>query len=718
MKLVNKIRSLFLGSFASSQTATLTAPFSAAPHDISKKNTASEQAEWDRRIAAADRARDTGQFEKAAKLFCYALELRDDRGIHIQAGHMFKEARSYDNARKHYNMAYLQDPNDPEISFQLGHFHKVMEQYEDALAHYKSALTLRPDWDGPSKEIENLEGSDELRRERARKSLLSSSETELPEYVALEDLTSPLLDGSLIAQSYEELSISHQAAFVPTRNGTPQTTEWGKGLTVRGITALRGYLVSAIPLERIEISMDGKLFHVETLIVARQPREKTNPDIRKYCYNAWVDFTDVKAGWHDFVFRALAPDLEEIEGRTWRRERLIVAPPFNPHYYQKSDAILAPVDRDSSLSLVEQINARPSILHRCSTRSFPFEIKTVAVLRPDQLGDLVASVPALRKIREALPDAKIVGLLSRANVGLAKTLGIFDAIELIDFPDDPVMCERVMSLENQIKLKNDLAHYKFDLAIDLPVSANSHKLLPLLGAPITAGFGGPRKSMDLNFSSYDPSTGCDFVKHSARTAIVGEAIALAVDSGARIEKRNDLMRETLVPYGIPSASPYIVIHSGARIKFTHWPHYTELAERVARKMGVRVVYMAENDNQKSQLPQDLLDSGQIVYVSGQMPFDHFDTFLSFAAVFVGNDSGPKHLASLRGAQVVSLHSSRIGWEEWGQERGGIAISRKVPCAGCSLHHNFDECSKNTACITLITVDEVYAAVTELYLKRS
>lgn len=704
MNFFSKIRS-FIGSLSSErQTDASVDPYFSV----------SEQVEWDRRVADADRARDTGQFEKAAKLFCYALELRDDRGIHIQAGHMFKEAGFYDNARTHYDIAYSRDPDDPEISFQLGHFYKLLEQYEDALFYYKAALTFAPDWDGPLKEIESLEGSSELRRERAQKSILSNLDDVLNESIKIEDLTSPLLDGSLVAQSYDDLTIDHQPAFVPTRNGTPQTTEWGRGLTVRGITALRGYLVSAIPLERIEISMDGKLFHVEQLTVAHQPREKTNPDIRKYCYNAWVDFTDVESGWHDFIFRARSPNLDEVEGHTWRRERLIVAPPFDQHCYRQSDAVLAPLDKASSLSIVEQINARPSILHRCNTSSFPFEIKTVAVMRPDQLGDLVASVPALHKIREALPNAKIVGILSSANVGLAKTLGIFDAIELIDFPDDPIMYERVMSLENQIKMKNDLAHYKFDLAIDLPVSANSHKLLPLLNAPITVGFGGPRKSMDLNFSSYDPSTGCDFVKHSARTAIIGEAIALAVDSGARVERRNDITRETLVPYGIPSAEPYIVIHSGARIKFTHWPHYTELAERIARDMSVRIVYMAENESQKSQLPQDMLDSGQIVYVCGHMPFDHFDTFLSFATVFVGNDSGPKHLASLRGARVVSLHSSRIGWEEWGQERGGIAITRQVPCAGCSLHHNFDECSKNTACITLITVDEVYSAVFDIY----
>ncbi|GBQ63390.1 hypothetical protein AA103196_0576 [Ameyamaea chiangmaiensis NBRC 103196] len=672
-----------------------------------------QDAEWKRRLDIADHARDTGRFREAAELFLNVLEIREDRGIRMQVGHMYKEARNFEAARQHYDIVYAADENDPEISLQLGHFCKVQGRYEDALSHYRRASELSPDWESPRREVEAIEWSDDLRLERRRSALLSPTDAEVQYGFSEYDLFDPLLDGSLIAQSYEDLCVTHQPAFVPTRNGTPQTSEWGKGLTVRGISALRGYLVSSVHIDRVDIIMDGELIHSENLTIATQPREKTNKDIRKYCYNAWIDFTDVESGWHDFVFRAVAPGLDEAEGKTWRRERLIVAPPFETAYYNQSDAVLETLDKDTPLTLVEQINARPSVLHRCTTQSFPFDVKTVAVLRPDQLGDLVASVPALQKIRAALPRAKLVGLLSRANEGLARSLGIFDEIIVVNFPDDPVMRDRVMSIEDQIALKKALAPFNFDLAIDLPVSANSHKLLPLLGAPLTMGFGGPRKSIDLNFSSYDPSTGCDFVKHSARTAIIGDAVALAADSGARVIRRNDLSRETLVPYGVPAQEPYIVIHSGARIKFTHWPHYTELAERVVRHMGMRVVYMAENTDQKSRLPADLLDSGGIVYVSGQMPFDHFDTFLSFSSAFIGNDSGPKHLASLRGTQVVSLHSSRIGWQEWGQERGGIAISRRVPCAGCSLHHNYDECAKDVACIRLISVDEVYSAISQL-----
>jgi ADP-heptose:LPS heptosyltransferase len=88
--------------------------------------------------------------------------------------------------------------------------------------------------------------------------------------------------------------------------------------------------------------------------------------------------------------------------------------------------------------------------------------------------------------------------------------------------------------------------------------------------------------------------------------------------------------------------------------------------------------------------------------------------VSFCSVFVGNDSGPKHLAALRGANVVSIHLARNNWNEWGQENNGYIVSRRVPCAGCSIHHDPEECGKGFPCITNISAEEVYGAISEFF----
>jgi ADP-heptose:LPS heptosyltransferase/tetratricopeptide (TPR) repeat protein len=662
-------------------------------------------------VLLANDARDRKQFLVAAELYERALraaEPNHDVILLLLCGHMHKEARNFPAAKARYLQALSLEPRNAEVLIQLGHFFKVIGRYADAEYYYQEALICRPDWADPENELQQLRASVELRLENARIERLDQvGRLAWEEF----DKLDARVDSELFAKTRAELYISHQDAFVFTRTGIHQRTQWGLGPTVRGIDSLRGYIVSATPYLYLEIFLDGQSIYKSELVVAPQRREKSNPDIKKYAYNAWIDFSNFPLGPHELVFRAVNVRGDAREGIDWRRERIIIAEALLGSFVE-SDGVIPPLDKSSPLSVVDQINARPSIIHRASTRSFPGEIKNVAVLRPDQLGDMVVSVPALLRLREILPEARITGLLGPASEPLARTLGIFDEIILLDFPDDAHQRQRIMDRKGQEELIRGLAPYKFDVAICFPI-VGSNNLLPLTGAPILLAHGGERRSLILNMATQDPKTGNDMMRHSARTLALVETLALWLDSGAQVVRRKDLSRSLLTPFGLAEDEEYIVLHSGSRIKFTQWPHYAELAAEIVDKLGIKVVFFAASDALKTELPQEALDGGKIIYVGEVLPFDQFDALLSFCSVFVGNDSGPKHLAALRGAQVVSIHSSRIGWTEWGQEQTGVIISRQVPCAGCSLHHDPEECGQGVACITKITALEVFREVKNL-----
>ena len=50
-----------------------------------------------------------------------------------------------------------------------------------------------------------------------------------------------------------------------------------------------------------------------------------------------------------------------------------------------------------------------------------------------------------------------------------------------------------MDRKGQAELARQLAPYKFDVAINFPVAGESHKLLPLTGAPILIAHGAERR---------------------------------------------------------------------------------------------------------------------------------------------------------------------------------------------------------------------------------
>src|SRR6516225_7365302 len=108
-------------------------------------------------IRGANAARDARDYRRAALLYEKALRLvPDNAAIHIQCGHMFKEAGELACAEPHYLRAKQLTPDDPDLALQLGHFHKVAGRPNEAVRFYKRASELDPSWTEPAIELAEL----------------------------------------------------------------------------------------------------------------------------------------------------------------------------------------------------------------------------------------------------------------------------------------------------------------------------------------------------------------------------------------------------------------------------------------------------------------------------------------------------------------------------------------------------------------------------------
>jgi ADP-heptose:LPS heptosyltransferase len=425
-------------------------------------------------------------------------------------------------------------------------------------------------------------------------------------------------------------------------------------------------------------------------------------------FNIWIDFSSFARGLHSFELR-----LTDAAGETRSfHEQVVIAEPWKEIDFPRSDGIVE-IDPWATRSVDEQIRSRPSMIRDAHRVTFPDGVRNLLAMRTDQLGDIVASIPALRRLRELLPETNIVGLLTSANADLARTLGLFDEIMIADFPDDPVQRRRVMTLENQQVLRDRLAPYAFDIAIDLAHSNVSRDLLPLSGAKFLFGHGGgdwPWLSGVFEFNTRDHHSRMDTTPHSTKVLALVEALGTILHNHAPVIRRDDLAPDRLLPLGIAADDRFAVLHTGARLKFSHWPHYAELAASLLERTSLKIVMISDDPSLRERLPEKLTASDRFLLIDRRLDFDDFDALISFATVVVGNDSGPKHLAALRGTPVVTLFTARINWTEWGQEEVGKIISRRVPCQGCAIFHDPEECGKDFACIRDIRVDEVLDTV--------
>ena len=151
--------------------------------------------------------------------------------------------------------------------------------------------------------------------------------------------------------------------------------------------------------------------------------------------------------------------------------------------------LVTPDPEDRGL-IDEQARSRPSQIHQARTL-FRDGVHRVLVLRTDQLGDLVASLPLLRRLRALLPQARITGLTTDANADFARTLlDLLDEVIVIEFPDVRLEQRRTMPLDRQKALRDRLHAYGFDIALDLERAGVSRELLRLSRATFLNGVGG------------------------------------------------------------------------------------------------------------------------------------------------------------------------------------------------------------------------------------
>lgn len=677
-------------------------------------------------IDQANAARDRRDFATAALLYARAAELRPENGpLHVQCGHMFKEARAFEAAWKHYQIAQRLMPSDADLALQIGHFQKVVGHLGDARDAYERAAKLAPNWQEPRKELAWLDrlGFRGKPTGGVARAVTPSSTVGIPhtalapgyaDAVAQGGISEvlPSLAPELAPREPTDLLREHGETIELRHFGRPERTRWGTLKTVRGVEAIRGFCISALPVTEVQLKVNGTPVHLERPGEGVAVKgEKTNFSLRKYVFNIWFDFSQFADGRYDIELTCM-----DAEQRTRsHKENIVVAAPLDPALFPYSDGLVAATPGDPR-PLEDQINSLPSVIRPAGRRDFDTPPRNVLVLRLDQLGDMVCSVPALRRLREILPTSRLIGLISPTNRDLAVSLSLFDEILVADFAEDATERRRLMPLAEQVKLRATLAEYRFDLAIDLSDGHESRPLLLLSGAPViygtqTSEF--PWLSAEFAGKTHDPANRHDWVSHTSKMMGLVEWLGVLMKSHSKVECRSDLPRSILGELGISEDDRFIVLHQGARLAFARWPYYGQLAARIIERTGFKVVVITNDADFIAGLPEQVTQSDRVTVIDRMLPFDVFDALVSYCAVFVGNDSGPRQLATLRGAQVVAIHTGRQNWSEWGQENSGYIISRKTPCSGCHLHHFQGECGKGFVCIRNITVDEVYGAVEKL-----
>lgn len=338
----------------------------------------------------------------------------------------------------------------------------------------------------------------------------------------------------------------------------------------------------------------------------------------------------------------------------------------------------------------------------------------ILVLEFWQLGDAVLAEPFLRALRHRFPAAEISLLCKSPTRTLLTPSGLIDRFLIADIPWTAF--ERKYALERYgdadfLALVRRLRAEKFDVTLDARMDLRSNLLTWSIGAPRRIGFDAPG-GCSLLTDRVPPPAGAshkveDWLALLAPFGVIPEAV---VTPPELVVPAEDSVRglHSLHEAGFAAGAMLIAVHPSARQAVRRWPleRFGQLVRALASRPGVQVLLIQDPDGYAAEL-------GDIPGVVTTRPsLSELPAQLQCCDLFIGNDSGPAHIAAAVGVPTLTIFGPQASawYRPYGDGHRVVQLDN-IACRPC-----FDHCTQSeNFCITGISLARVLADVDEMLL---
>jgi ADP-heptose:LPS heptosyltransferase len=278
-------------------------------------------------------------------------------------------------------------------------------------------------------------------------------------------------------------------------------------------------------------------------------------------------------------------------------------------------------------------------------------IERILVIKLSALGDFVLALAAMKKIREAHAKAHITLLTTPPFEGLAKSSPYFNAIDIGGRPE---------SLQDWLSLRARIRAVNYDRVYDLQTSAQSNRIFQAL-RPNPPPWSGIAFGCSIPHRNRLRNTMHTLERQADQLMYAGIWPDAPTGVGEAPPPDLSWILKAAEQRPVPGAvrpKPYVMFVPGgsARRPEKRWPveKYSELS-RILYARGFEIVIiggvqeaaMAHEIQRQTPRARDL---------TGRTDFGRIAVLGAKAALVVGNDTGPLHLAAAAGAPTIVLFS--------------------------------------------------------------
>jgi predicted lipopolysaccharide heptosyltransferase III len=308
----------------------------------------------------------------------------------------------------------------------------------------------------------------------------------------------------------------------------------------------------------------------------------------------------------------------------------------------------------------------------CSSTKRPSrttDLHRILLVRLREIGDVVFTTPAIAALRTRFPDAHLTYIVEPAAAPI---------VAGNPHLNDVVVAPRtrgVAGLVHDLALGRRLRARRFDLAIDFHGGPRAALLTWLSGAPNRIGYEiagrawmythrvarpralRPRHSVENQWDLLAP---LDIAPPDR--AQYPMAMPLDPEIAARVAAR-------LSRAGVTDGDRVVVIHVSAGNPFRRWPaaHFVDLVAALAEGDGRRRIVVTSGPSDQDAATRVIAEArarlggarAEQVLSCGEFSLAELRALIEHAALYVGGDSGPLHVAATTTVPIVGLYGPTL-----------------------------------------------------------
>lgn len=344
------------------------------------------------------------------------------------------------------------------------------------------------------------------------------------------------------------------------------------------------------------------------------------------------------------------------------------------------------------------------------------EVRKIAVLRANGIGDFIFALPALEALRAAYPRAEIVLLAKEWHAAfLAERPGPIDRVVVVppsagvsrepDFVEEPAELERFFGT---------MGREGFDLAFQMHGGGRySNPFVRRLGARMTLGLRTPDAAPLDRWVRYVLEQP-EILRYLEVAALAGARVT-ALEPRVALTEADLAEARAVVP---EEGRPWAVLHPGAGDPRRRWPPDKFAAVGDALAAGARVAVIGMEEERPVVEAVVAAMGAEARDLCGRLSLGGLAGLLHRCRVVISNDSGPLHLAAAVGAATVGIYwcFNLITAGPITRDRHRPAVSWRLTCPVCGSDCTRDHtpCRHYASFVADVPTEEVIASALDLW----